>query len=249
MLKEAGGTKELFIEWAKLSPKYDANDMEIKRFDNVGDDNYNALAFLRKFAKISHPDFFNTDKIIFGDFFNPNYGQIEIIIETSQFVIQCGTEFENDIKSNNKIIIIKADLGAGKFTAIKRILSKHNSFLIITPRIVYCKHAVKEFGVVSYLEGSFDVPMLACSGIDTSQFECVILDECEAILSIFSSSTLQRRQLITFDPNSPLSCRPVNLPFLMHYIEMSNQSLLDNFKSQILLSCIDGIFSDYIMLP
>ena len=59
--------------------------------------------------------------------------------------------------------------------------------------------------MVSYLDGNFDAPLLACSIEsfyripDTRQFECVILDECEAILSIFSCPTLQGRQLIAYN--------------------------------------------------
>lgn len=80
MLKHAGGTKGNFIEWAKLSPKFDANDMVIERFENEGKD-YNGLAFLHKYAILTNPDYFVTENALLNDYYNPVFETVETITE------------------------------------------------------------------------------------------------------------------------------------------------------------------------
>jgi hypothetical protein len=187
-----------------------------------------------------------TDELL-NEYYNPKFGTIETIIETSQFVSQEGTPYEKDIESDHKIIIIKADLGAGKSTAIKRILPKYQSVLIITPRIAYCKHAVKEFNVSSYLDGDLDVPMLACSIEsfykipDYREYECVILDECEAILSVFSSPTLQGRQLITYNKLNDIIQNSKKVIFAGAFITQKTIDFIESFKTPSLLIRNDRI--------
>jgi hypothetical protein len=240
MIAQAGGKKEEFEEWARLSPKYNKNDQEMK-FDSTIQPEYNGLTFLKKYAKISHPDFFNVEHRLLSDYHNPHFGDIETIIETSQFVSQEGTEFAKDIEHKHKIIIIKADLGSGKSTAIKRILPKYKSILIITPRIAYCKHACVEFGVASYLEGEYDVPYLACSLEsfhripDSRDFECVILDECEAILSLFSSSTLQGKQLVVYNKITRIINNSKKTIFAGAFITQKTIDFVELFNTSVLL--------------
>jgi hypothetical protein len=207
MIHQVGGDKQDFIEWWKLSSTFD-NEItrETKIFDSKPNPDYNSgIGFLRKYAKISHPDFFKIQNSLLNDYYHPNFGTIETRIETSQYVSQEGTEFEDNILTEHKIVIVKADLGAGKTTAIKRVILNSESILIISPRIAYTRHAVKEFKVSSYLDGDCDLPKLACSMEslwkipDTRLYEYVILDEVEAILSIFSSVTIQGKQLNVFN--------------------------------------------------
>lgn len=205
----AGVPEEEFEQWARLSPAFDSRDSIVAgyarqrvkpEYDAAG-----CVAYLRKYARQSNPEFFKTGERLHAQYYKPDFDGFETIVEKSAFVSQEGTEWAADIESPHRIILIKADLGAGKTTAIKRILPAYPRVLILTPRIAYCKHAVIEFGVASYLEGKFDEPRLACSleslhkVPDTATYDIVILDECEAILSIFSSTTLDRRQVETYN--------------------------------------------------
>ncbi len=248
MLKQAGGSASLFYKWASLYT--DTPDVYIiKEFNAFKVNNeYNGLQFLRKYAKISHPDFFNTDTKLLNDYFTPSYGNIETINEMCHFVSQEGTPYEKDIETHHKIILIKADLGGGKSTAIKRILPKYKKgILIITPRITYCQHAVKEFGVNSYLDGDFDTTNLACSLEsfhkipDTRKFECVILDECEAILSNFSSSTLQGRQLETYNKLKNIIDSSKKVIFAGAFITQKTIDFIESFNVPALLIRNDRI--------
>jgi hypothetical protein len=248
MLKQAGGNAKLFYKWASLYTDT-PDDSVIREFNAFKVNNeYNGLQFLRKYAKISHPDFFNTDIKLLNDYFTPRYGNIETITETCNFVSQEGTPYEKDIESDHKIILIKADLGGGKSTAIKRILPRYKKgILIITPRITYCQHAVKEFGVSSYLDGDFDTKNLACSLEsfhkipNTRKFECVILDECEAILSNFSSSTLQNRQLETYNKLKDIIDSAKKVIFAGAFITQKTVDFIDSFNVPALLIRNDRI--------
>jgi hypothetical protein len=207
MLFQIGAGVSTFVEWAELYHSYEKNCPTIKNFSKQRKNpDFYPINFMRKYAKLSHPEFFKTEQRLLFDYYNPFIDSMQIITESSNFVSQEGTPDEHNIESDAKIILIQADLGAGKTTAIKRVIlkKKYNKILIITPRIAYAEHVVKEFGVNSYLDGNYEENLLACSVEslyripDKQSYECIILDECEAILSIFSSPTLKNRQLETY---------------------------------------------------
>ena len=200
-----GAPKSLFIEWARLYVDYKENCFIIKQYGLkvAHDKEYDPIFFLKKYAKKSDVEFFNSEKKLLHQYFAPDYGALQIINEKSFFVSEKGTSDEHNIENEAKIILIHADLGAGKTTAIKRVIlqQKYSKILVLTPRIAYCNHVVTEFGVSNYLDGKYDCDKLACSleslwKIQDSQiYDVVIIDECEAILSIFSSTTIKRNQL------------------------------------------------------
>ena len=200
-----GGIKEDFIKWWLLSPTYNGDSTQLTIFNTQRDTNINSN-YLRACCYKSQPEYFVGKSPLLDAYYNPSYRteNIEIINETCHFVSQAGTPFENDIFNDKDFNIYDADMGSGKSVAIKRLIPKYDSILILTPRITYTKHAVREFGGSSYLDGIYTDDKMACS-IESllklpynKTFDLVIMDECEAILSIFSSPTLTGKELNTF---------------------------------------------------
>ena len=233
-----------FIEWAELYHSYEKNCPIIKNYTRQKEMNeYVAINYLRKYAKISHPEFFHSEERLLLDYYTPNFGDMKIITEKSNFVSQEGTDDEKNIESNAKIILIQADLGAGKTTSIKRVLlkNKYKKLLIITPRIAYAEHVVKEFDVVSYLAGNYEVDSLACSIEslykipNTQYYDCVILDECEAILSIFSSPTIKNRQLETYNKLHSIITRSEKVFFAGAFITQKTVDYIQSFNTPAIL--------------
>lgn len=244
MLFQIGADVSLFVEWAKLYHSYNKNCQTIKNYaKQTKNPAYSATNFLRKYAKISNPDYFNTEERLLHDYYNPLYYSMLVITEKSHFVSQVGTDDEKNIECTSKIILIQADLGAGKTTAIKRVLmkNKYSSVLIITPRIAYAEHVVKEFGVQSYLTGKFDENCLACSVEsfhripDTQYYDCVILDECEAILSIFSSPTLKNRQFETYQKLKKIIEKSQKVFFAGAFITQKTIDFIQSFNTTSIL--------------
>jgi hypothetical protein len=90
MMHQVGGDKQDFIEWWELSSTFD-NEItrETKIFDSKPNPDYNSgIGFLRKYAKISHPDFFKIQNSLLNDYYHPNFGTIETRIEISQLFSQ-----------------------------------------------------------------------------------------------------------------------------------------------------------------
>jgi Origin of replication binding protein len=119
--------------------------------------------------------------------------------------------------------------------------NKYRSVLIITPRIAYAEHVVKEFGVQSYLTGKFDENCLACSVEsfhripDTHYYDCVILDECEAILSIFSSPTLKNRELETYQKLKKIIEKSQKVFFAGAFITQKTIDFIQSFNMTSLI--------------
>ena len=244
MLFQLGAGVSTFVEWAELYHSYDKNCPLIKNFSKQRKNpDFYPIYFIRKYAKISHPEFFQNEQRLLLDYYNPFFDSMQIITESSNFVSHEGTPDEKNIENKAKIILIQADLGAGKTTAIKRVIlkNKYKKILIITPRIAYAEHVVKEFGVKSYLAGNYEENSLACSVEslykipDTQTYDCVILDECEAILSIFSSPTLKNRQLETYSKLKTIIEKSEKVFFAGAFITQKTIDFIQSFKMSSIL--------------
>jgi hypothetical protein len=242
MLFLLGADVSLFVEWAELYHSYDKNCPTIKNFSKQRNNpDFYPINFMRKYAKMSHPEFFKIEQRLLLDYYNPFLDSMQIITESSNYVSEEGTPDEKNIENKAKIILIQADLGAGKTTAITRVIKKYNNILIISPRIAYAEHVVKEFGVKSYLEGNYEENLLACSveslyKIPDSRFyDCVILDECEAILSIFSSPTLKNRQLDTYSKLKTIIEKSQKVFFAGAFITQKTIDFIQSFNMSSIL--------------
>ena len=244
MLFQLGAGVSTFVEWAELYHSYEKNCPVIRNFSKQRKNpDFYPINFMRKYAKLSHPEFFKTEQRLLFDYYTPFVDSMQVITESSNFVSQIGTPDEHNIENDAKIILIQADLGAGKTTAIKRVIlkQKYKNILIITPRIAYAEHVVKEFGVKSYLSGNYEENSLACSVEslhkipDTKKYDCVILDECEAILSIFSSPTLKNRQLETYSKLKNIIEKSIKVFFAGAFITQKTIDFIQSFNMSSIL--------------
>jgi hypothetical protein len=156
-------------------------------------------------------------------YFNPNFENIKVIVENCPFVSQIGTEHENNIFSPEKVLIIQAYLGKGKTTAFKRLLSKYERILLLSPRIAFAKFICKEFEGICYLDvdeemkknNNLDKFVTSMEGIHklkgAPDYDLIILDECEDNLGVFASITMKGRQVETFEIFSRLirNCKKI----------------------------------------
>ena len=136
--------------------------------------------------------------------FQLDYTGINRIVETSEFVSQEGTPAENNISTLCKFLILFAYMGRGKSTAIKRIVPLYKSFVIITPRQAFALFMAEEFKADNYLDGHFAstkqiISLESLPKLTKLDYELVILDECESILSNFSSTTLNGKHITIFN--------------------------------------------------
>jgi hypothetical protein len=161
------------------------------------------LVYLKKFAMLSNPEFFRTEEKLRMDFYRPTISDnIETVVEVADGA--SGTDFEGYIRNGKRFVYIKTDLESGVDIALKRVLATYDSVLIISLKIPHSKQACEEYGVYSCMENKLNVPKLACTLEslykikDTRAYDCVFIEEPDAILSLFSSSTLAGRQVLTY---------------------------------------------------
>ena len=198
-VRSCGGTRVEFIEWAKLSAKYNINDDVITGFDNLkkktGTRQTYDLPLLRRFAKKTNPDYYKGYKECLYNFFNIDSTGLKVIKETSDFVSQQGTPDANNIDDPAKIIILHAYLGRGKTTAIKRKVIEYKSYLFLSPRQTFAKFISAEFNCPCYLDGIYNTNRLVISVESllkleyADDYELICIDECESIFTQFSSHT------------------------------------------------------------
>jgi len=217
-IKGSGGNKEDWKQWAMLSTRYGNSGnagSKIDSFDTFKTDgrifNINTL---KRIAKKSHPDFFNTEEELFRVYFDLELDGIEIIEEKSEFVSQEGTPDANNILDDNKFIILYAYLGRGKTTAIKRMIleQKYERYLFLSPRVSFSLFISQEFEIDNYTDALLDnddkdkvyinkskkliisVESIQKINVDNN-YQCIFLDESEAILNQFSSPTMKSKYL------------------------------------------------------
>ena len=207
-LKTVGGTKEDYEEWAKLSTKY-TQGRTVKQFNifNKKDTRPFNLPFLKRLAKEANPEYFDMGLSHLKNYFNPDFKNIKIITEDCDYVSQQNTIYENDIMAEEEIILLKAHLGKGKTQAILRLINteKYKRILVLSPRIAFGRFISNEFNTEFYLNEKDDNPnylksdrltismesLYKLKELNVDNYDMIILDEIEANLSCFSSSTMK----------------------------------------------------------
>jgi len=214
-IRGAGGIKEDWTQWSLLSNKTDNDDNIISGFDKFKIDgrtfNINTL---KRLAKKAHPEYFNTEEELFRVYFDLDLDDIKIIEEKSEYVSQKGTPDENNILDDNKFMILYAYLGRGKTTAIKRMIleKKYERYLFLSPRVSFSLFISQEFEIDNYTDALLDKDDINRVNISKSNkliisvesiqkikidnnYQCIFLDESEAILNQFSSPTMKSKYL------------------------------------------------------
>lgn len=175
-------------------------------------------SFLMKHAKKCHPKYFDDSGYLIDTFLNPQIpGRFRIITETSRYMSQEGTEFANDIFSPEKILIMDGPPGLGKTTAIKRLnkRAKYDRILCLSSRITFALFIAGEFNLHCYkdkipdkkdptrnLALEQDKLVISLESLHllegATAFDVIHIDECESILSIFTSKTMGGRHLVAY---------------------------------------------------
>jgi hypothetical protein len=210
-VRGAGGSVDDFKLWAAVYMKGEdaeiiditfKNDSLIRGFDELRTENCAGIPFLRKYARIAHPKYFDTTDLYVNRYFDNNLQGFRTVKETSPFVSQENTPFENDILSPEKVLILMAHMGRGKTQSIKRLIQekKYKRILFLSPRIAFAKFIAGEFNVKCYTDMDLTADHLVISMESLwklkykDAFDLIVMDESEANLSIFSSRTMNKRQ-------------------------------------------------------
>jgi hypothetical protein len=218
-IRGAGGVVNDWRQWALLYPKNDDDEIHMEAFEKfLTEGQIFNISTLKRLAKKSQPDFFKTGDELFRTYFDLDLENIKIIEEKCDFVSQEGTTDANNILDDNKFIILHAYLGRGKTTAIKRLIKEKNykKFLFISPRVSFSLFISQEFGIDNYTDALLDdndkdkicinkskkliisVESIQKINIENN-YECIFLDESEAILAQFSSPTMKSKYLDCFN--------------------------------------------------
>ena len=150
-LKSGGAKESDFRNWAKLSSKYlSKNDGRfINNFDNflLGKQCLK-LPYLKQLAKECCPEFFDEGISLLKSYFNPIYNNIRIIEEDTQYISSLNTTIQE------KLMILKAQLGGGKTTSIIKFIKDHDykRILFVSPRITFSQFISTEFNTAFYLD-------------------------------------------------------------------------------------------------
>ena len=204
-LKSCGGSQEEYRSFAKLSPKYmsKTGGKLVERFPSflLGKQCLK-LPYLLHLAKICHIEYFDEGLERLNNYFEPSYDGIKIIEENTKYL----SSLDNTIQE--KIIILRAQLGGGKTTAIKKFIqdNKFIRILFVSPRITFSKFISTEFQSEFYLDEGANLNSnrltISIESLHKIEFckdyDLIIMDESEANLSVFSSSTM-RHQLKCYD--------------------------------------------------
>ena len=207
-IKSCGGYQRDFRDWASLSSsKYlsKTGGKFIRNFDKflLGKQCLK-LPYLKQLAKESHPEYFDEGIIRLDQYFNPNCDGIRIIEEDTQYLSSL-----NKIFLIEKIILLRAQLGGGKTTAIKKFIEQNNCkrILFVSPRITFSQFISTEFDTKFYLDEDVklnsDRLTISIESLHKIKFntnyDVVVMDECEANLNVFSSSTIRQNQLECYE--------------------------------------------------
>ena len=185
-IRGAGGTLDLFEEWSRLGDEDEGSlESKWKGFNNHGAGHTYGLPLLKRLAKQANPEYFQRKNELLSMFFSLNTEGIEVIRETSEFVSQEGTAFEEDINHQAKMLILHAYLGRGKSTAIKRILPQHPSYLFLSPHQTFARFISAEMGCACYLDArdrAGDQMVISLESLlkipEGKEYDLLVFDEC-----------------------------------------------------------------------
>ena len=154
-------------------------------------------------GQVYHPEYFDEGIIRLDSYFNSNYDGVRIIKEDTKYLSSLNKNI------TEKIILLRAQLGGGKTFATKKIISE-NTFkriLFVSPRITFSQFISTEFNTQFYLgedvilnDDRLTISIESLHKIKfNTNYDVVIMDECEANLNVFSSSTIRQNQLDRFE--------------------------------------------------
>ena len=154
------------------------------------------LPYLKQLAKESHPEYFDEGIIRLDSYFNSNYDGVRIIKEDTKYLSSLNKNI------TEKIILLRAQLGGGKTFATKKFISENNfkRILFVSLRITFSQFISTEFNTQFYLDEDVilndDRLTISIESLHKIKFntnyDVVIMDECEANLNAFSSSTIRQ---------------------------------------------------------
>ena len=220
-IKECGGTMQDWDDWSRLAkgtnkrgePLYNEGECDVFRnfrkgvrgFQNV-EHNFNILS-LKRLAKIACPAYFVGRIPAFSTYFDLDTTGMNVIVEDTPFV-----SYKNDnILTNTKFLCLHAYMGLGKTTAICRLLEvrKYSKVLILSSRQTFASFMASEFEMDNYLDMKGDPTLMNKSNklvisVESlykisMEYECIIMDEIESIMTQFSSPTLNGQCLKIFE--------------------------------------------------
>jgi len=236
-LRNVGGTQDDYREWAELSQKYTLG-RQVDKFHTfrTGDRAFQ-LPFLKDLAKKAHPAYFDEGLAMMAEYFKPNFNEIHTIKETCEYV----SMDSDNILSPEQLLLLIARLGGGKTQAIKRLIQHHNykRVLFVSPRITFSQFVAKEFNTTFYLDAGMnphsDVITYSVESLWKLQqahvkpYDLVVLDEIEANLSVFSSSTC-KHQLDVFTYLMELVRRSQKTVFAGAFITQKTIDYITSFR-------------------
>ena len=203
-IASCGGTKEDWSNFSKLNiAKHEKG--ECNRFSGFRKDSQVfGLSYLRKLAIICNRDICEQlDQNILEEYFEIDTTDIIVIEESNDFVSHVWNdttqeyEFDDKIITTHKFLVLKAMLGKGKTTVIKKMLEakKYKKILFLSPRVTFSYFIKSEFNCDIYLE-RLDSSNMVCQlesifKLETMKFDCIIIDESESVLKQFSSPTMK----------------------------------------------------------
>ena len=238
-LKSCGAKENEFRNWAKLSSKYLSKNSGrfINNFDNflLGKQCLK-LPYLKQLAKECCPDFFDEGISLMKSYFNPNYNNIRIIEEDTQYISSLNTTIQE------KLIILKAQLGGGKTTSIIKFIKDHNykRILFVSPRITFSQFISTEFDTAFYLDKDVNlnsdrltISMESLHKLHrVNDYDCIVIDECEANLSVFSSITMRKNQIICFEILTEFIKKSKHAIFASAFITQKTIDYVNSFNIQ-----------------
>jgi Origin of replication binding protein len=153
------------------------------------------LEYLKLRAKAACPEYFDVGRMMLYKYLNPDFGAIEIVEENERYIS------DHVLTRQEEMILLQSPLGSGKTTIIKKLLRgspEYVRILCITPRITFAHFISAELHLNMYLDKGIDfsTDRLAISVEslhkikNARDYDVIILDEIEALLSIFGSPTL-----------------------------------------------------------
>lgn len=203
-IASCGGTKEDWLNFSKLNIAEYVNG-ECNRFSGFRKNGQVfGLSYLKKLAILCNKDICEQlDTNILDEYFEIDTTGVTVIEESNDFVSHIFNnetqkyEFDDKITTKHKFLVLKAMLGKGKTTVIKKILEtkKYKRILFLSPRITFSYFIKSEFDCDIYLK-SLDSDKLVCQlesifKLEAIKFDCIVIDESESVLKQFSSPTMK----------------------------------------------------------
>lgn len=213
-LKSCKAPETNWDEWSQLGMKYRRGECEEKYGSFLTEDE-NPMGFsirtLKCLANKCKPSIFKGFLPIYNIMYELNTNGMECIEEDCHYLSQEGTPHERNIFTDKHTLILHASMGAGKTTAITRMLKEYNygSCLFFSTRQTFAHFVAGEFrDFHNYLNkddediNQKDKIIMSLESLhkisEFKRYEMVVCDEMETLLSNFSSSTLGPRTYETF---------------------------------------------------